>query len=255
MKKVSILLLNISFFMMPIANASDAKTNMQTQQCGMPHAAFKYSYLDSVINLVAKPSDTSFLGSASESMDVVKAQFYLWYLYRNPTLSAGFFKRVNISKLVERNDDSLNAMLWLMARGEDYFSSINEVVKNKVNRRLGEWKAGYEITNPQRSLVLDLYANDNYPLTKFSSERKNYVGDDVDLVLRMGILSENAGKKLEALYYYTKVAEFGYQNGLVGASILLPILGGDICVGRAAYYAKLSGAIAPISWLAWDHKH
>jgi hypothetical protein len=74
---------------------------------------------------------------------------------------------------------------------------------------------------------------------------------DVDLLVRLGVMSENNNRGLDALYYYTQAAGYGYQGGLVGAAIRLPAEGGNKCIQRAAYYVLLSGATGPVTW--WTH--
>lgn len=231
------------------SRATTSLARDQGQKCSMPYASFKYSYMDSLINSVAKPSDNNFISTSSNKMDVVKAQIYLWYVYRNPGISANFFRVVDIYKLLDRKEDAINSILWLIIKNKKFGGILTEDVRKNVVVRLSDWKNNYSKTNSQRNLVLDLYADDNYPLTKFAKAKSEFRGDDIDLVLRRAILSENAGNKLDALYYYTKVAELGHQGGLVGASILLPMIGGDACVSRASYYVRLSGAIEPVNWL------
>lgn len=88
-----------------VTSAAEATINLE-HSCNLPHANFKYSYMDSVLSAVKKPDRGIFMKSASNHMDSTKAQFYLWYVYRNPNLSNEFFKKINIWFLVKRYDDA-----------------------------------------------------------------------------------------------------------------------------------------------------
>lgn len=239
------------FFSASIARASETPASAMLS-CNLPHANFKYAYMDSAIALMQKPSNDVFLNTASNHMDVVKAQFYLWYVYRNAELSGQFFQRVDAARLVKNGDDAVNAILWLMSKDGKYFSSLKLKERNIIIFDLDEWKISYDKRSPARSLVLELYADSKHK-GGFFDHSMRYDEFDVDLIMQKGMHSEASGKKLEALFYYTKVAEFGYTKGLVGASLLLPQLGGDACVSRAAYYTRLSGAIGSAGWLERTH--
>lgn len=235
-------------FVVSIVHAFTAPTT-DLPPCNLPHADFKYSYMDSVISSVQRPDDNVFVSTTSNQMDVAKAQFYLWYLYKNPDLSDQFFRRVDVAILVDREEDSLNAIIWLMSKDERYFSSLQSSVRAAVISHLHKWKKKYEKISPERSLVLDIYGESGDLPNSLDRRLKDYAENDVDLIIRKGVRSEDGGRKLEALYYYTRVAEYGYRGGLIGAALLLPQLGGDACVSRAAYYVRLSGVTGPAAWL------
>lgn len=140
-----------------------------------------------------------------------------------------------------------------MSKDGRYFSSLQLEVRVKLISNLNKWKINYNKALPEQSLILDFFVNGKNFSSHLDGRLKSYAGNDVDLILQKGIQSENGGRKLEALYYYTEVAGYGYREGLIGASLLLPQLGGDACVGRAAYYVRLSGAIGDAGWLERDH--
>jgi hypothetical protein len=240
------------FFITSVAQVS-ATPATDSSSCSLPHADFKYSYMDSAIGSMQKPNHDVFLNTATNHMDAVKAQFYLWYLYRNPTLSDQFFRRVDVALLVKRGDDALNAIIWLMSKDGRYFSSVQSEVRARLISNLDKWKINYNKASPEQSLILDFFVNDKNFASHLDGQLKSYAGNDVDLILQKGIQSENDGRKLEALYYYTEVAGYGYRDGLIGASLLLPQLGGDACVSRASYYVRLSGAIGDAGWLERAH--
>ena len=194
------------------------------------------------------------INTASDHMDTVKAQYYLWYVYRHPKLSDSFFQRVNIVFLADRNDDAITSILWLMSRSDKYFSKLQPATRTGLITHLEKWKNSYDKNAPEGAQVLQLYSDQRRTVDSLYKSSRKYSGDDVDLMIQKGIRSEVEGKKLEALYFYTKVAEFGYRKGLIGASLLLPQLGGDACVSRAAYYMRLSGVLAPASWLEQEPK-
>ena len=252
MRYISVTAYLALFFVTLMVHAS-AIPVAEPARCSLPHANFKYSYMDSAIASMQKPNNEVFLSTATNQMDTAKAQFYLWYLYRNPMLSDQFFRRVDPALLVKRKDDALNAIIWLMSKDVRYFSSLQTMARNKLISSLNRWKKSYNENSPEKSLALDYFVHDNSLISDFDKRLKIHAENDVDLTLQKGIRSENDGKKLEALYYYTKVAEYGYRGGLIGASLLLPQLGGDACVSRAAYYARLSGVIGRAGWLERVH--
>jgi hypothetical protein len=113
--------------------------------------------------------------------------------------------------------------------------------------RLKNWQKDYSKREPSRWMAVALLTKE----ITFDELSKMDVGKDeinVDILLNEGVIHEDAGKTLDALNFYLKVADYGYRGGLIGAALLLPRVGGMGCVARARYLVKLSGVIAPVVW-------
>lgn len=211
--------------------------------CLMPVANFNFSYMSSLLSAAGAPDRQSFLNSLSNDIDASKMQLYLWYVYNNQDLAQDFFSRINVVPLIEEKEDAINSILWLMMRKGDFLKHMH---LESIQSLLRTWKADFKKRKPQRNWLLDVYQSD-----RIEEERPAKPADttiDIDVELRLGVDSERRGRLLEALFFYTEAAGAGSQQGLVGASLLLPQVGGQKCLSRAAYYALLSGATGPVQW-------
>lgn len=221
-------------------------------QCIMPAASFKFSFLDDLTRK-SVPED-AFMRHANDDMDVVKAQVFLWYVYRHDGVAKNFFAKVSPRRLLERKADSINSILWLMSRSDKYFAGIEKPARTLLTKELGYWKSGYAERDGEKSLVLDLYDNPDLSAKHVASKQQKESHRDVDLLLREGVMAERSGDDLKALLRYTEVADYGYANGLVTAWLMLPRLGGRECLSRAIYYVMLSGTTGPVNWVGKDYK-
>lgn len=216
--------------------------------CVMPYPQFKFNYLDSLIRQSKRPTDSEFLKGVSKRMDQAKEEIYLWYLLRNKKLAKSFFDKMQFKDIVNQNEDSLNSILWIMVNTNTFFPE--EFVASNADsfKKLDLWSSKYRVENPGRYLAMKFYTKDNYSNSDLAKIDLPPGDVDVDVLIRLGVMSENNNRGLDALYYYTKAAAYGYQGGLVGAAIRLPVEGGDRCIQRAAYYILLSGATGPAIW-------
>lgn len=213
----------------------------------MPATTFKYVYLDALISDNPKPSERDFSRKASIRMDTAKEQIYLWYAFRNPVLAKNFLARANLGVLLDRNEDAINAILWLMSPVGRRSTKQNKVWTTQVLARLTKWRERYRKVDPARSTALDFY-NDDISFVEYSKMTIPSTDTDVDALLHEGIIHEKDNKKIDALSFYTRVADYGFKAGLVGAALLLPQVGGLDCLQRAKYYVMLSGTVRPITW-------
>ncbi|MBM7128784.1 hypothetical protein [Dyella mobilis] len=209
--------------------------------------------MDTLFGTTKAPANEDFLRHSRNDLDPAQMQVFLWYVYRNPTLSGAFFSKVDPTRLLNDVFDPITSILWLMKKKGGYFGSMQAEDRDRLYSRLDRWKKGLVSSDKFRNLLLDLYADDHGNELEDETQARS-TGNDVDVDLRLGVISDKKGEKLEALYYYTKSAEYGYQGALVGASLLLVQVAGDKCTTRSAYYAVLSGAMGPIDWLGRNMK-
>lgn len=216
------------------------------ESCLMQSPSFKYNFLDSLLSKSPRSSDEDFLRKAAIPIDSVKEQVYLWYAYGNGRVADKFVSRADLSRLLDRGDDAINAMLWLLSpsKADD---KANGTWSKDVLSRLERWRVEYRDKDEGRSMVLDLMkGRATYEDLSRMPVPRDVV--DVDVLLQEGIVHEDAGKRLDALSLYTQVADYGYQKGLIGAALLLPQVGGLACVQRAKYYVMISGVTGAVTW-------
>lgn len=228
-----------------VANATRAGDDTR---CTLPATTFKYAYLNQLA--MHTVSDEQFLANANNHMDVVKAQVFLWYVYKNPKLDRSFFAKVDPRALVERRSDQINAILWLMAKTEHYFSALSPHDLSILRSSLDTWKKGYAQNAVNRNRALDLFAGDKpQSLNSLITEYPNQT-TDVDYLVQVAANAIAAGELPKALLNLTRVAEYGYADGFIGLWKVIPQIDeSNSCVSRVMYYMMLSGTLSPIDWL------
>jgi hypothetical protein len=251
--RISIIYMALIHLSLACQSAAFADDVGDEAACDFPDVNFNYSYLDSLTNTFS-PGDTEFMRHSSDRMSSGKAQIFLWYVYRNKRVAPEFFKKVKISSLLARKDDSINSILWLMMKRGGYFAASNRKYEELDESSLSSWWNEYKASRPREELRLELYSGKS-ALPQQAMSNDVYGTEDVDLTLRQGMFEESSDRRVDALFHYVKVAGYGYQIGLTGAALLLPQLGGDKCVSRSAYYVLLSGSIAPVNWVGHGVKN
>lgn len=161
--------------------------------CNLPDVDFKYSYLDSLTNTFS-PGDADFIAHSSGKVSSAKAQVFLWYVYRNPRVASAFFKKVDVSTLLARKDDSINSILWLMMRRGGYLADAKGKPERSHDAALSSWWDTYKASRPREELRLELYSGKS-TLPQKAMGNDVYGTEDVDLALRQGMIEESSGRK------------------------------------------------------------
>ncbi len=215
--------------------------------CHAPALRFRYAYLDSLVQGTPNPPDELFLSHANAKVGNTRLQIYLWYVLRHPDLAKPFFEKLGYEPILGRNDDALSAILWLMKQQPHAFGWLPQDQRHKLFQALDRWDDALVHRDPGFGQVLSAYGE--VQGAKVDEKSATEGGVNVDLLLKLAVQKEQAGDRAEAIRLYTKVAEYGYQGGFLGAALGIVEQQGDACVPRATYYTELSGAIGPVNWL------
>lgn len=193
-----ILFLFVSFDLL-----SDSIKQCEVEALFLPRQSAEFFIFDS--------DNSSFFRGVSEESDSLAIQLYLWAYLLNKDFTKNVDSLLDIEKLLLRNDDQINSLIWLSIMNDSFLSDF-KVVSGKSILDVNAWFSSFSEKYPMNASLsisesLLLYGSD-----RVKSINKEYLSADSGFIswniyVQKALESYNNPK--ESYIYYKKAAELG----------------------------------------------